>query len=52
MIKFPIFVGAVHTLGRDYKYMIGGQVISVVKAGTQIYFEGRNPRTGMYLYSC
>ena len=52
MIKFPIFLGAVHILDRDYDYMIAGEVISVIKAGTKIFFEGRNPRTGMYLYSC
>lgn len=52
MIKFPIFLGPIHTLNRDYKYMIAGQVVDVVQAGTKIYFEGRNPTTGMYLYSC
>lgn len=52
MIRFPVFVGLIYTLPKDYKYVIAGEVIDIIKAGTQIYFEGRNIRTGMYLYSC
>ena len=52
MIKFPMYVGAVHTLARDYEYIIAGEVIDIVKAGTKIYFEGHNRITGMFLYSC
>lgn len=52
MIKFPMYVGAVHTLARDYEYIIAGEVIDIVKAGTTIYFEGRNSITGMFIYSC
>jgi hypothetical protein len=52
MIKFPMYVGAVYTLAKDYDYIIAGEVVDIIKAGTKIFYEGYNSITGMYLYSC
>lgn len=51
MIKFPTFLGPVHTLTQDYHYEICGEIVSTIKKGTKVFFEGRNHLTGMYLYS-